>query len=141
MPAAMLVNQMVVVVGGGSAFGASATTGPDSPGIDDKELAEARELGQIVFPLAQLLAVHAHHFFRIVLSSAAREGPLGRGPRTKVSLPIRICIHSNAPWVVDWASDSRAQAPTYDRGPGGLRHDQPTREIPDVIGDLPVKTL
>jgi NAD(P)H dehydrogenase (quinone) len=42
--AAMLVNQMIVVSGGG-AFGASATTGPDSPGIDDKELAEARELG------------------------------------------------------------------------------------------------
>jgi NAD(P)H dehydrogenase (quinone) len=45
--AAMLVNQMIVV-GGGGAFGASATTGPDSPGIDDKELAEARELGKRV---------------------------------------------------------------------------------------------
>ena len=45
--AAMLVNQMIVVSGGG-AFGASATTGPDSPGIDDKELAEARELGKRV---------------------------------------------------------------------------------------------
>lgn len=29
---AMLVNQMIVV-GGGGAFGASATTGPDSPGL------------------------------------------------------------------------------------------------------------
>jgi NAD(P)H dehydrogenase (quinone) len=45
--AAMLVNQMIVV-GGGGAFGASATTGPESPGIDDKELAEARELGKRV---------------------------------------------------------------------------------------------
>ena len=45
--AAMLVNQMIAV-GGGGAFGASATTGPDSPGIDDKELAEARELGKRV---------------------------------------------------------------------------------------------
>jgi NAD(P)H dehydrogenase (quinone) len=49
--AAMLVNQMVVV-GGGGAFGASATTGPDSPGIDDKELAEARNLGQRVAEFA-----------------------------------------------------------------------------------------
>jgi NAD(P)H dehydrogenase (quinone) len=45
--AAMLVNQMVVVSGGGG-FGASATTGPDSPGIDEKEVAEARELGRRV---------------------------------------------------------------------------------------------
>ena len=45
--AAMLVNQMIVV-GGGGAFGASATTGPDSPGIDDKEMAEARDLGKRV---------------------------------------------------------------------------------------------
>jgi NAD(P)H dehydrogenase (quinone) len=42
--AAMLGNQMIVVSGGG-AFGASATTEGDSPGIDDKELASARELG------------------------------------------------------------------------------------------------
>ena len=45
--AAMLINQMIVVSGGGG-FGATATTGPDSPGIDDKELAEARELGKRV---------------------------------------------------------------------------------------------
>jgi NAD(P)H dehydrogenase (quinone) len=45
--AAMLINQMVVVSGGGG-FGASATTGPDSPGIDQKEVAEARELGRRV---------------------------------------------------------------------------------------------
>ena len=34
--AAMLNNQMIVVSGGGG-FGASATTGPDSPGIDEHE--------------------------------------------------------------------------------------------------------
>ena len=45
--AAMLINQMVVVSGGGG-FGASATTGPDSPGIDEKEVAEARALGRRV---------------------------------------------------------------------------------------------
>ena len=45
--AAMLGNQMIVVSGGG-AFGASATTEGDSPGIDDKELAEANALGQRV---------------------------------------------------------------------------------------------
>jgi NAD(P)H dehydrogenase (quinone) len=42
---AMLINQMIVVSGGGG-FGATATTGPDSPGIDEKELGEARELGK-----------------------------------------------------------------------------------------------
>jgi NAD(P)H dehydrogenase (quinone) len=45
--AAMLGNQMIVVSGGG-AFGASATTEGDSPGVDEKELASARELGQLV---------------------------------------------------------------------------------------------
>jgi NAD(P)H dehydrogenase (quinone) len=45
--AAMLGNQMIVVSGGG-AFGASATTECDSPGVDEKELASARELGQRV---------------------------------------------------------------------------------------------
>jgi NAD(P)H dehydrogenase (quinone) len=54
MLAAMLVNQMVVVSGGG-AFGASATTGSDSPGIDDKELAEARSLGQRVAEVAAIV--------------------------------------------------------------------------------------
>ena len=54
MLAAMLVNQMVIV-GGGGAFGASATTGPDSPGIDDKELAEARELGKRVAEIAAVV--------------------------------------------------------------------------------------
>lgn len=45
--AAMLGNHMIVVSGGG-AFGASATTEGDSPGIDNKELADARALGQRV---------------------------------------------------------------------------------------------
>jgi NAD(P)H dehydrogenase (quinone) len=45
--AAMLGNQMIIVSGGG-AFGASATTEGDSPGIDNKELADARELGRRV---------------------------------------------------------------------------------------------
>jgi NAD(P)H dehydrogenase (quinone) len=49
--AAMFINQMIVVSGGGG-FGATATTGPDSPGIDDKELAEARELGKRVAEVA-----------------------------------------------------------------------------------------
>jgi NAD(P)H dehydrogenase (quinone) len=48
---AMLINQMIVVSAGG-AFGASATTGPDSPGIDDKELATARALGKRVAEVA-----------------------------------------------------------------------------------------
>jgi NAD(P)H dehydrogenase (quinone) len=38
----MLINQMIVVSGGGG-LGAWATTGPDSPGIDDKEMTEARD--------------------------------------------------------------------------------------------------
>ena len=49
--AAMLNNQMIVVSGGGG-FGASATTGPDSPGVDEKELASARDLGQRVAEVA-----------------------------------------------------------------------------------------
>ncbi len=51
---AMLVNQMIVVSGGG-AFGASATTGPDSPGIDEKELAAARDLGKRVAEVASVI--------------------------------------------------------------------------------------
>ena len=45
--AAMLGNYMIVV-GGGGAFGASATTEGDSPGIDEQELAGARDLGERV---------------------------------------------------------------------------------------------
>jgi NAD(P)H dehydrogenase (quinone) len=49
--AAMLGNQMIVVSGGG-AFGASATTEGDSPGVDNKELADARSLGRRVAEVA-----------------------------------------------------------------------------------------
>ena len=52
--AAMLGNQMIVVSGGG-AFGASATTEGDSPGIDEKELASAKELGKRVAEVAQMV--------------------------------------------------------------------------------------
>lgn len=52
--AAMLGNQMIVVSGGG-AFGASATTEGDSPGIDDKELASARDLGKRVADVASMV--------------------------------------------------------------------------------------
>ena len=42
----------MLVVSGGGGFGASATTGPDSPGIDEKERASARELGRRVAEIA-----------------------------------------------------------------------------------------
>lgn len=53
--AAMLGNQMIVVSGGG-AFGASATTEGDSPGIDKNELADARALGQRVADVTKLIS-------------------------------------------------------------------------------------
>ncbi len=52
--AAMLGNQMIVVSGGG-AFGASATTEGNSPGIDEQELAAARDLGRRVADVAGLV--------------------------------------------------------------------------------------
>ena len=52
--AAMLGNQMIVVSGGG-AFGASATTEGDSPGIDNKEVADANALGRRVAEVTALL--------------------------------------------------------------------------------------
>ncbi|TAJ07682.1 MAG: flavodoxin family protein [Nitrospirae bacterium] len=52
--AAMLGNQMIVVSGGG-AFGASATTEGNSPGIDDQELASAKALGQRVAEVAMMV--------------------------------------------------------------------------------------
>ena len=52
--AAMLGNQMIVVSGGG-AFGASATTEGESPGIDEKELEGARALGQRVAEITQTI--------------------------------------------------------------------------------------
>lgn len=54
--AAMLGNQMIVV-GGGGAFGASATTEGESPGIDDKEIAEAKALGRRVADVTKLIKV------------------------------------------------------------------------------------
>jgi NAD(P)H dehydrogenase (quinone) len=53
--AAMLGNQMIVVSGGG-AFGASATTEGDSQGIDKMELADARDLGRRVANVAKLIS-------------------------------------------------------------------------------------
>ncbi|MDH5740508.1 MAG: NAD(P)H-dependent oxidoreductase [Nitrospira sp.] len=52
--AAMLGNQMIVVSGGG-AFGASATTEGDSPGIDEQELADATALGRRVANVTKLI--------------------------------------------------------------------------------------
>jgi NAD(P)H dehydrogenase (quinone) len=52
--AAMLGNQMIVVSGGG-AFGASATTEGNSPGIDEQELASARDLGRRVAEVAGMV--------------------------------------------------------------------------------------
>ena len=52
---AMLGSQMIVISGGGGGFGASASTGPDSPGIDAKEVAEARDLGKRVAEVAALV--------------------------------------------------------------------------------------
>ena len=58
--AAMLGNQMIVVSGGG-AFGASATTEGDSPGIDNKELADAKELGRRVAEVAVMMQRGTSH--------------------------------------------------------------------------------
>lgn len=52
--AAMLGNQMIVVSGGG-AFGASATTEGDSPGIDNKEMADAQALGRRVAEVTSIV--------------------------------------------------------------------------------------
>ncbi|KXJ99395.1 MAG: NAD(P)H dehydrogenase (quinone) [Nitrospirae bacterium] len=58
MLAAMLGNYMIVVSGGG-AFGASATTEGESPGLDENELAGGRSLGQRV---AEVTLAVAHGF-------------------------------------------------------------------------------
>jgi NAD(P)H dehydrogenase (quinone) len=58
--AAMLGNQMIVVSGGG-AFGASATTEGESPGIDAKELAEAKALGQRVADVTKFIKIGSSH--------------------------------------------------------------------------------
>tara|TARA_B100000315_G_C14560153_1_gene580104 strand:+ start:997 stop:1473 length:477 start_codon:yes stop_codon:yes gene_type:complete len=51
---AMLGNQMIVVSGGG-AFGASATTEGDSPGINKYEYTEAQTLGRRVAEVTSLV--------------------------------------------------------------------------------------
>jgi len=55
--AALMMNQMVIVSAGGAfgAYGASATTGPDSPGIDDKKLEGALALGKRVAEFAAII--------------------------------------------------------------------------------------
>ena len=52
--AAMLGNRMIVVSGGG-AFGASATTEGETPGINEQELADARALGRRVAEVTRLV--------------------------------------------------------------------------------------
>jgi NAD(P)H dehydrogenase (quinone) len=52
--AAMLHNQMIIVSGGG-AFGASATTEGDSPGLDETELSTGRALGKRVAEVARII--------------------------------------------------------------------------------------
>ncbi len=52
--AAMLHNQMIIVSAGG-AFGASATTEGDSPGLDETELSAARALGKRVAEVAKII--------------------------------------------------------------------------------------
>lgn len=52
--AAMLGNQMIIVSDGG-AFGASATTEGDSPGINEKERGEAWALGKRVAEMAWIV--------------------------------------------------------------------------------------
>lgn len=54
--AAMLGNHMIVVSGGG-AFGASATTEGHSPGIDEEELEVARILGRRVAEVAMAVKI------------------------------------------------------------------------------------
>ncbi len=58
--AAMLGNKMIVVSGGG-AFGASATSEGASPGIDAGELAEAQALGRRVAEVAMTLQHGGRH--------------------------------------------------------------------------------
>ena len=54
---AMLGSEMIVISAGGpfGRFDASATTGSESPGIDAKEITEARELGKRVAEVAALV--------------------------------------------------------------------------------------
>lgn len=45
----------MIIVSGGGAFGASATTEGDSPGINEQELADARALGKRVAEVAWMV--------------------------------------------------------------------------------------
>ena len=45
----------MIAISSGGGFGASATTGPTSPGIDEKELADARDLGKRVAEVVALV--------------------------------------------------------------------------------------
>jgi hypothetical protein len=65
--AALLMNQMVIVSAGGAfgAYGASATTGPDSPGIDEKELEGARALGKRVAEFAAIIQRGSRTWFKL----------------------------------------------------------------------------
>jgi len=47
--------QQMIIVSGGGGFSASATTGPTSPGIDDNELGDARDLGKRVAEVASVI--------------------------------------------------------------------------------------
>ena len=49
---AAMLNQQMIVISGVGGFGASATTGPTSPGVNEKELADARDLGKRVAEVA-----------------------------------------------------------------------------------------
>lgn len=73
--AAMLGNQMIVV-GGGGAFGASATTEGNSPGIDDDELKEARALGRRVAEVAWMVK-HGSMESRLANQSEPQAGVSG----------------------------------------------------------------
>jgi NAD(P)H dehydrogenase (quinone) len=50
-----MLNQQMIAISGVGGFGASATTGATSPGIDAKEITEARELGKRVAEVAALV--------------------------------------------------------------------------------------
>ena len=49
----------MIVVSDGGAFGASATTEGQSPGIDNKELADAEALGRRVADVARLFKLNS----------------------------------------------------------------------------------
>jgi len=74
--AAMLGNQMIVV-SESAALGASATTEGDSPGIDERELADARALGKRVAEVAWMVK----RGLVSPMASAPHPNPLPEGAR------------------------------------------------------------